>query len=140
MITGGGDPHAGGVVLVVDDFDDGRALVAEILAFEGFEVEQAENGERALELAAERLPGVVVTDLSLPDIDGFEICRRLKNDARTSGIRVIVLTAHAGDSYEGEARAAGCDLFMVKPTPPKTLSAAIRRMLEAGRASAKGGA
>jgi CheY-like chemotaxis protein len=117
------------LVLLVDDFPDAREMYSEYLRFSGFEVVEAANGMEALEWAASVAPDIILMDLSLPVMDGWEATRRLKADARTSGIPVVALTglAHAGIS-DG-ARRAGCDAFVTKPCLPEDLVKEIRKVL-----------
>ena len=121
-------------VLVVDDNEDTRSMYAELLAQHGFAVRTAASGEEAIAAAEER-PAVVVMDLAMPGLNGWEATRRLKTGARTRDIPVIVLTAHALDQYRDVAMAAGCDAFLSKPCAIEDLVAEIRRALD-GRAKA----
>jgi CheY-like chemotaxis protein len=122
------------LVLLVDDFEDNRAMYAQFLTFSGFRVAEAANGKEALAKAAELMPDIVVMDLSLPVMDGWEATRRLKSDERTRGIPVLALTGHALGRHSEGARDAGCDGFVTKPCLPEDLVTEIRRMLEGGTA------
>lgn len=128
-----GRPEQAALVLVVDDVADGREICAEYLAFRGYRVATAADGVEALEKAAALLPDVVLMDLSLPRIDGWEATRRLRADERTRGIRIIALTAHALASAQDSAIEAGCDSVVTKPCQPRDLEAEVRRQLEAAR-------
>lgn len=114
------------LVLVVDDFEDNRAMYVEYLSFQGFRVAEAVNGEEAVARAKELRPAVVVMDLSLPVMDGWEATRRLKADAKTRHIRVIALTGHAEPAHAKRALDAGCDDFVAKPCLPEHLFAKVR--------------
>jgi CheY-like chemotaxis protein len=129
------------LILLVDDFEDNRAMYAQFLTFSGFRVAEAANGKEALEKAAELRPDLVVMDLSLPVMDGWEATRRLKSDTRTRAIPVLALTGHALGRHSEGARDAGCDGFVTKPCLPEDLVIEIRRMLEGGppRPKRKGG-
>lgn len=129
------------LVLIVDDFEDNRAMYAQFLTFSGFRVAEAANGKEALEKARQLLPDLIVMDLSLPVIDGWEATRRLKSDERTRRIPVLALTGHALGRHSEGAKEAGCDGFVTKPCLPEDLIVEIRRMLEGGppRARRKGG-
>src|SRR3954464_14444121 len=129
------------IVLVVDDFADNREMYSEYLSFSGYEVIEAKNGKEAIEAAYKRLPDIIIMDLSLPVMDGWEATRRLKADDRTKKIPVVALTGHALAGHSKGAREAGCDSFLAKPCLPDQLVAEIKRMLEAGKATirAKGG-
>ena len=119
------------LVLVVDDVAHGREICAEYLEFRGFRVATAEDGEEALVKAFELHPDVILMDLSLPRLDGWEATRRLKQDERTREIPVIALTAHALASAHEKAKLVGCDAVVTKPCLPKDLEAEVRRQLEA---------
>ena len=117
------------LVLVVDDMEDGREICAEYLAFRQYRVATAADGFEALAKAAELLPDIILMDLSLPGIDGWETTRRLKGDDLTRHIPVVALTAHALRSAHDQAVEAGCDAVITKPVLPKDLEAEIRRIL-----------
>ena len=117
------------LILVVDDFLDNRQMYAEYLAFSGMRVEEAENGLEALEKAFAMLPDLIVMDLSLPGIDGWEATRRLKADPRTKRIPVIALTGHALAGHSKGAMDAGCDAFITKPCLPERLLDEVRKTL-----------
>ncbi|HEX2642332.1 MAG TPA: response regulator [Thermoanaerobaculia bacterium] len=118
------------LVLVVDDVEHGREIFSEYLEFRGFRVATAADGQEALDKAFELLPDVILMDLSLPGIDGWEATRRLKKDERTRAIPVIALTAHALVSAHETALAAGCDSVVTKPCLPRELEAEVRRQLD----------
>ncbi len=124
-------PSTAALVLVVDDFEDNRAMYVEYLQFHGFRVAEAVNGLDAYERATELHPDVVVMDLSLPVVDGWEATRRIKADPRTKGVRVIALTGHAEPSHARRAFAAGCDDFVPKPCLPEVLLAKVRAHIDA---------
>ena len=119
------------LVLVVDDVAHGREIFAEYLEFRGFRVETASDGLEALDKAFELLPDIILMDLSLPQLDGWEATRRLKGDDRTRTIPIIALTAHALASAHDKAMAAGCDSVVTKPCIPRDLEAEVRRQLAA---------
>ena len=119
------------LVLVVDDVDHGREIFAEYLEYRGFRVATAADGFEALEKAFELRPDVILMDLSLPGIDGWEATRRLKQDERTRAIPIIALTAHALASAHDKAREVGCNAVVTKPCLPKDLEMEVRRQLEA---------
>ena len=130
------------LVLVVDDFADNREMYSEYLTFSGYDVIEATNGKEAIDAAQARLPDIIIMDLSLPVMDGWEATRRLKADDRTRKIPVVALTGHALAGHSKGARDAGCDSFLAKPCLPDQLVAEIKRMLESGKVTinkAKGG-
>jgi CheY-like chemotaxis protein len=123
------------LVLVVDDFADNREMYSEYLGYSGYEVIEARNGREAIDAAQERMPDIIIMDLSLPVMDGWEATRQLKADERTRRIPVVALTGHALAGHSKGAREAGCDSFLAKPCLPDQLVAEIRRMLESGKAN-----
>ena len=130
--AGGKRPKAGArapVVLVADDVEDNREMYREFLAFHGLRVVTATNGREALDEAFAHIPDAIVLDLSMPDIDGWEACRRLKADERTKGIPILAVSGHALKGAEGAAKAAGCDVYLIKPCLPERVLAEINKML-----------
>ena len=117
------------LVLLVEDQSDLRRLYAEQLTISGFDVIEAGDGAEGIVHATDRAPDVVLMDLSLPRMDGWEATRRLKSDDRTSHIPVVALTAHDGAGELERATHAGCDWFVPKPCPPAALIAEVRRVL-----------
>ncbi len=117
------------LVLIVDDYAEGREVCAEYLAFRGYRVATAEDGVDALAKVHELHPDVILMDLSLPRLDGWEASRRLKADDSTRHIPIIALTAHALPSAREKAVTAGCAAVMTKPCPPDELEAAVREQL-----------
>jgi CheY-like chemotaxis protein len=123
------DAPQGPLVLVVDDYDDAREMYAESLLVSGFRVAEAADGAKAVELARSLSPDVILMDLSLPGVDGWEATRQLKADARTQHIPVVALTGHALSSAIDAAREAGCDRFVVKPALPEVVIDEVRRAI-----------
>lgn len=118
-------------VLIVDDYDDNREMYAQYLQFAGMEVAEAANGREALSKTAELMPDLIVMDLSLPGIDGWQATRTIKQDPKTREILVLALTGHALEGASEGAKEAGCDGFLTKPCLPEDLCREIQRMLEA---------
>jgi two-component system, cell cycle response regulator DivK len=119
------------LILVVDDYQDAREMYAEYLQFSGFRVAEARNGNEALEQAFALKPDLILMDLSLPGMDGWEATRQLKSDERTRHIPVVALTGHALAGASDGAKKAGCDSFVTKPCLPDDLVVEVRRMLNA---------
>jgi two-component system cell cycle response regulator DivK len=117
------------LVLVVDDFQDNREMFAEFLSLSGYRVAEAATGREALDRAFELIPDVILMDLSLPELDGWEATRKLKGDPRTGHIPIVALTGHALADHSRDAKEAGCDAFLTKPCLPEVLVVEIRRML-----------
>src|SRR5882762_1878757 len=122
-------------VLLVDDYPDAREMYTEYLEFSGFNVIEAGNGMEALQRAVDTAPDIILMDLSLPVMDGWEATRRLKADHRTASIPVVALTGHALAGISEGAKKAGCDAFVTKPCLPEDLVREIRKILDAPAAS-----
>jgi CheY-like chemotaxis protein len=120
------------LILVVDDYADNREMYSAYLRFQGLEVVEAANGAEALAHAFEHTPDLIVMDLSLPGVDGWQATRLLKADSRTKDVPVIAVTGHALAGAPEEAAEAGCDGFLTKPCLPEDLLREIHRMLERG--------
>jgi two-component system, cell cycle response regulator DivK len=118
------------VVLVVDDFEDNRDMYAVYLTHSGYDVLEAADGQEAVEVARQRVPDVIVMDLTLPIMDGWEATRRLKADGRTRHIPIIMLTGHAVAGQSRDARDAGCDAFLAKPCLPDLLVGKVQELLQ----------
>lgn len=121
------------LVLVVEDYQDAREMYAAYLQFSGFRVAEATNGVEAIEKTLELMPDIILMDLALPRMDGWEATRRLKLDDRTRHIPIVALTGHALAGHAEGARKAGCDSFVTKPCLPDALVSEIQRMLAASR-------
>ncbi|MFY0565074.1 response regulator [Archangium lansingense] len=117
------------LVLIVDDYQDAREMYAEYLEYSGYRVAEARNGLEAVEKAFALHPALILMDLSLPVMDGWEATRRLKGDARTRSIPVVALTGHALDGHSREAQDAGCDAYVTKPCLPDALVREVQRVL-----------
>lgn len=116
-------------ILVVDDNEDARDVYASYLGYAGYRVGQAENGEEALSKVQHLKPDLIVMDLAMPRLDGWEATRLLKSNPRTSDIRILVLTGQVTDDDERRARAAGADEFYAKPLLPREMLEVVRSML-----------
>jgi two-component system, cell cycle response regulator DivK len=119
------------LALVIDDSDDTREVYAFALRLEGFTVEQAGNGHEGVEKAVELLPDIIITDLSMPVMDGWETIRRLRSDERTRRIPIIACSGY-DDAISPDAtgaRAAAADAILPKPCPFDRLMLNVRRLL-----------
>jgi two-component system cell cycle response regulator DivK len=112
-------------VLLVEDFDDTREMYREYLEFSGFAVETARDGGEALQKARTLKPDVVLMDLSLPGIDGWEATRTLKAAPETKHLKIVALSAHEIATVGDRARQVGCDGFIAKPCLPSDLVSLI---------------
>ncbi len=120
---------AGERVLVVEDEASIRELIAFSLAKEGFDVRGAATGEEALRAAREEPPALILLDLMLPGTDGLEVCRRLRADAATAAVPVIMVTAKGEESDVVRGLDAGADDYLPKPFSPRVLVARVKAVL-----------
>jgi two-component system, cell cycle response regulator DivK len=117
-------------VLVIEDDRAARKLYAGMLQEQGFNVAEAHNGLQAVEKAAHLLPEVIVTDLGLPGIDGFEVCRRIHRDDRTKHIPLLAITGrYVSGADIARAQREGCRAVLVKPFDAEHLVAEVREVL-----------
>jgi two-component system, cell cycle response regulator DivK len=116
-------------ILVVEDQEDNRQILRDLLSNSGFEMIEAEDGMQALAQAAKHRPDLILMDIQLPIMDGYEATRRLKADAELKAIPIIVVTSYALSGDEDKARAAGCDAYVAKPYSPRALLAKIKEYL-----------
>lgn len=116
-----GEAHMRATVLVVEDNEDNRALVAKVLGYAGYRVVEAASGEEALELVARGPPDLILMDLNLGGMNGFEATRRLKEDPATARVPVVALTAYAMVGDRERALEAGCDGYIAKPVDVRRL-------------------
>jgi two-component system cell cycle response regulator DivK len=116
-------------ILVVEDQEDNRQILRDLLTSADFEVIEAEDGEAGLAAAAAHRPDLILMDIQLPGLDGYEATRRLKADTALHTIPVIAVTSYASSSDVDKARAAGCDAFVSKPFSPRQLLAKVREYL-----------
>ena len=117
------------LVLAVDDNEDNLGLISFTLDLFGFAFISAPDGQTTLELAQTHQPDLILLDIMLPDLDGIEVVRRLKQDLRTSSIKIIAVTALARDEDRASILAAGCQDYISKPYMVDDLEALLRRYL-----------
>ena len=113
-------------ILVVEDQEDNRRILHDLLTNAGYEIVQAENGEEAVKAAAAQRPDLILMDIQLPLLDGYEATRRIKADPALRAIPIIVVTSYALSGDESKARAAGCDAYITTPYSPRAILAKIR--------------
>jgi two-component system, cell cycle response regulator DivK len=121
-------------VLIVEDVEYNRDLLVQLLE-EDYQILTAADGASGIEMAARHRPDLILMDLSLPGVDGWEATRRLKSRPETRAIPVIALTAHAMQGDEERARACGCDDYLTKPIDEDQLYGKLARLLDAGGSS-----
>ena len=122
-------PASRPLVLVVDDFADSRELYAAAFAAAGYDVEEAENGQEALDFIGRRCPAAVLMDLSMPMLDGWEATKRIKADPATANIVVIAFTGHATKLGLQSAKESGADAVVAKPCLPQDLLVLLRTFI-----------
>ena len=116
-------------ILVVEDNQDNREMVVKVLKFNGYEVIEAVDGEEGIEKAKTEAPDLILLDIYLPKMDGYEVAKRLKGDTDLRDIPVIALTAHAMKGNREQALAAGCDGYISKPIDIRELPKQIEQFL-----------
>ena len=117
-------------VLIIEDDDDIRGFAARVLEMEGYVVLQAAGGEEGIGLARRNRPSLVLLDLRLPDLDGWSVLSRLRDDAGPPGVLVAMFTASAGESERSRALARGVAAYLVKPLSATSLSSQVRAALQ----------
>lgn len=138
MLQGGRDRLNGPTILVVDDYPDALDVWELYLRAAGFNVLTAANGLDALSTASSVLPELIVMDLELPGMSGFEVARQLRSLAATRHIILIAATGYSHSSQLDQARLAGFDQVLVKPCDPDLLVSEIRRLLQHDRRASAG--
>jgi two-component system cell cycle response regulator DivK len=117
-------------ILVVEDQEDNRQILRDLLASADYEMVEAENGQQALDAVAKKKPDLILMDIQLPIMDGYEATRRIKANPEWTAIPIIVVTSYALSGDAEKARAAGCDDYVTKPYSPRQLLAKIREYLK----------
>lgn len=120
-------------VLIVDDSQTLRHMLSELLRDQGIEVMEATNGVEAQEKIQQRLPDLVITDLIMPQMNGYELCRWIKNEAKTKDLPVLVCTTKSEDFDRYWGMKQGADAYITKPFHPPELLQTVRRLLRGDR-------
>jgi two-component system, cell cycle response regulator DivK len=116
-------------ILVIEDHEDNRRIVRDLLSANGYELLEAVSGEEGLAFAERERPDLILMDIQLPGLDGYEVTRRIKANPALRRIPVIAVTSYALSGDEQKAAAAGCDGYVTKPFSPRVLLAKIRELL-----------
>lgn len=116
-------------ILVVEDTEDNRQILRDLLGMAGYDMVEAHDGAEGVARAAEHRPDLILMDIQMPVMDGYEATRRIKANPALKAIPVIAVTSYALSGDEAKARAAGCDGYIAKPFSPRELLAAIRKFL-----------
>jgi two-component system, cell cycle response regulator DivK len=116
-------------ILIVEDQEDNRTILRDLLGKAGYDIIEAVNGEDGVALALAKRPDLILMDIQLPVMDGYEATRRIKANAELKAIPVIAVTSYALSGDEAKARAAGCDAYVAKPFSPRQLLAKVREYL-----------
>jgi CheY-like chemotaxis protein len=117
------------VILLVEDNQDNRAIYRTMLEFSGYSVIGALTGEDAIRMARENHPDLILMDISIPVMDGWEATRILKGDPATTEIPVVALTAHAMEADRAQAKEVGCDGYLAKPVEPRRVVETVKELL-----------
>ena len=118
-------------ILVVEDQEDNRQILRDLLGSVGYDLIEAGDGEAGVAAATAQHPDLILMDIQLPVMDGYEATRRIKANPELKGIPIIVVTSYALSGDEAKARAAGCDAYVTKPYSPRQLLAKIKEFLPA---------
>jgi len=116
-------------ILVVEDQADNRQIIRDMLAGTDYAITEAEDGEQALAAVAKERPDLILMEIQLPSMDGYEAMRRIRTNPALLSIPIIAVTSFAPSGEEQKARAAGCDDFVPKPYSPRELLAKIRQYI-----------
>jgi len=122
-------------ILIVEDQEDNRMIMRDVLSSAGYDLIEAVNGEDGVKLAHSERPDLILMDIQLPIIDGYEATRRIKGSAELKSIPIIAVTSYALSGDQAKARAAGCDGYVSKPFSPRELLARVREYLPDAAAS-----
>lgn len=117
-------------ILMVEDTEDNRQILRDLFAATGYELLEATDGAAGFAMAAKHKPDIILMDIQLPVLDGYEVTRRIKADPALRHIPVIAVTSYALSGDEAKARAAGCDAYIAKPFSPRLLLAKVRELLK----------
>ena len=116
-------------ILVVEDQEDNRRILRDLLTSKGYEVIEAVDGEEGVTMAGKHIPDLILMDIQLPGLDGYEATRRIKSNTDLAGIPIIAVTSYALSGDETKAKEAGCDDYISKPYSPRVLLSKVHENL-----------
>jgi two-component system cell cycle response regulator DivK len=116
-------------ILMVEDTEDNRQILRDLFAATDYELIEATDGAQGVATALSEKPDLILMDIQLPVIDGYEATRRIKSDPALAHVPIIAVTSYALSGDEAKARAAGCDAYIAKPFSPRQLLAKVRELL-----------
>ena len=116
-------------ILIIEDQEDNRTILRDLLTAAGYELIEAVDGEEGVKLAQQEKPDLILMDIQLPGIDGYEATRRIRAVPALAAVPIIAVTSYALSGDEAKTRAAGCDGYVAKPFSPRQLLAKIREFL-----------
>jgi two-component system cell cycle response regulator DivK len=119
-------------ILMVEDTEDNRQIIRDLMESVGYDLIEAEDGAAGVAMAIEHRPDLILMDIQLPVMDGYEACRRIKADPELRHIPIIAVTSYALSGDETKTKAAGCDGYLAKPFSPRQLLAKMNEFLERG--------
>lgn len=125
-------------ILIIDDDEDIREILGYALRKEGFSVHAAENGEKGLQMAEKYLPDIIILDVMMPEMDGIEVCEKLRSNPLTANLRICFLTARNEDYSQIAGFDAGADDYVSKPIKPRVLISRIHAILRRGATESAG--
>jgi CheY-like chemotaxis protein len=136
-LRGNVEPSAklGRTVLLVEDNEDNRIIYSTVLRHVGYDVVEAEDGIQAISLARSARPNLILMDIAIPQLDGWEATRILRQDPATSDIPIIALTAHALPNDRERAAQVGFSAYLAKPVEPRAVVAEVRRWIGPGEST-----
>ena len=116
-------------ILVVEDTEDNRQILRDLLGMAGYDMIEAHDGAEGVSQATEHKPDLILMDIQMPVMDGYEATRRIKADPELKAIPIVAVTSYALSGDEEKARAAGCDAYIAKPYSPRQMLAKVRQIL-----------
>jgi two-component system cell cycle response regulator DivK len=116
-------------ILVVEDTEDNRQILRDLLGMAGYDMVEAHDGAQGVAMAAEHRPDLILMDIQMPVLDGYEATRRIKADPALAAIPIVAVTSYALSGDEQKARDAGCNDYIAKPYSPRQMLAKVREIL-----------